>query len=624
MKILIISQWYDPEPTFKGQLFAEELVRRGHDVQVLTGFPNYPTGTLYPGWTMRPFQREVVRGVRVLRVPLYPSHDSSARNRVLNYASFALSAAVGALFLPRPDVAYVYHPPATAALPALVLALVKDVPYVYDVQDLWPDSLEATGMVSDRRVLGAVAWGMRRLYAAATRVVVLSPGMRSLLSGRGTPEGKTDVIYNWAYESDLGAGAGDPGSLSEAGGAAPSARPTEMPDAFTVTFAGNLGRPQGLDVVLDAAELLGDDPPVAFVVVGSGLEEARLRQSAADRGLDNVRFLPRRPVTEIAPILDASDALLVHLVDEPLFQVTIPSKTQSYLLTGRPVLMGVAGDASELVAAAGAGLTFPPGDAVALADAVRRLKAMTPEARAELGARGRRFYDETLSLRSGAEAFERTFERTRPLRPWRLAVKRGADAAGSAAALAVLSLPIAGLAVAASRALGTPVLFRQERPGRHGEPFEMVKFRTMNDARGPDGELLPDGERLTRFGSFLRSTSLDELPSLVNVLRGDMSFVGPRPLLVRYTRWFTTRERRRLDVRPGVTGLAQVSGRNTTPWDDRLALDVEYVRGLSLRRDLRLLVSTLARVTRRSGVVVDAESVMKNLDDERRDREGRS
>jgi lipopolysaccharide/colanic/teichoic acid biosynthesis glycosyltransferase len=624
VKILIISQWYDPEPTFKGQLFAEELVRRGHDVQVLTGFPNYPTGVLYPGWTMRPFQREVVRGVRVLRVPLYPSHDSSARNRVLNYASFALSAAVGALLLPRPDVAYVYHPPATAALPALVLALVKNVPYVYDVQDLWPDSLEATGMVSDRRVLAAVAWGMRRLYATATRVVVLSPGMRSLLAGRGTPEGKTDVIYNWAYESDLGASAGDSGGVSETGEKAPSARPSEMPDAFSVTFAGNLGSPQGLGVVLDAAELLRDDPGVAFVVVGTGLEEARLRQSAADRGLDSVRFLPRRPVTEIGPILDASDVLLVHLVDEPLFQVTIPSKTQSYLLTGRPVLMGVAGDASELVEAAGAGLTFPPGDATALADAVRRLKAMTPEARAELGAQGRRFYDETLSLRSGAEAFERTFERARPLRPWRLAAKRGADAIGSAAALAVLSLPIAGLAVAASRALGTPVLFRQERPGRHGEPFEMVKFRTMNDARGPGGELLPDGARLTRFGSLLRSTSLDELPSLVNVLRGDMSFVGPRPLLMRYTRWFTAGERRRLDVRPGITGLAQVSGRNTTPWDERLAMDVEYVRGLSLRRDLRLLVSTLARVTRRSGVVVDAESVMQNLDDERRDREARS
>lgn len=617
MKILIISQWYDPEPTFKGQLFAEELVRRGHEVQVLTGFPNYPTGTLYPGWTMRVFHREVVRGVHVLRVPLFPSHDSSARNRVLNYASFALSAAVGALFLPRPDVAYVYHPPATAALPALVLALVKDVPFVYDVQDLWPDSLEATGMVSDHRVLGAVAWGMRRLYGAATRVVVLSPGMRTLLGGRGTPEGKTDVIYNWAYESDLG-------TNRDSTGVAVAARPAELPDAFTVTFAGNLGTAQGLDVVLDAADILRDDPGVAFVIVGTGLEEARLKQSAADRGLEGVIFLPRRPVTEIGPILDASDALLVHLVDEPLFQVTIPSKTQAYLLTGRPVLMGVAGDASTLVESAGAGLTFPPGDAGALADRVRQIRTMSPEARAEFGIRGRLFYDETLSLRSGAAEFERAFERARPLRPWRLAVKRGADAAGSAAALAVLALPIAGLAVAASRALGTPVLFRQERPGRHGEPFEMVKFRTMNDARGPDGDLLPDGERLTRFGSFLRSTSLDELPSLVNVLRGDMSFVGPRPLLMRYTRWFTAGERRRLDVRPGVTGLAQVSGRNTTPWDDRLALDVDYVRGLSLRRDLRLLVATLTRVTRRSGVVVDAESIMQNLDDERRDREARS
>jgi len=611
VKILIISQWYDPEPTFKGQLFAAELRRRGHDVQVLTGFPNYPTGVLYPGWTMKGYQRDVVDGVDVLRVPLYASHDSSALRRVANYLSFALSASLGALVLPRPDVVYVYHPPATAALPALVLKALKDVPYVYDVQDLWPDSLEATGMVSNRRVLRAVGWGMRRIYAAAARIVVLSPGMRARLASRGAPEGKTDVIYNWAYENDLGSAHST--TTGRGGGT-----------SFTVTFAGNIGTPQGLDVLLDAAEHLRDETDVRFVVVGTGLDEDRLRRVAAERDLPNVTFLERRPVSEIGALLDASDALLVHLVDEPLFEVTIPSKTQAYLLSGRPLLMGVRGDASALVEEAGAGLTFPPGDGPALADRVVRLRDMPADEREAMGAAGRRFYDERLSLRAGVAAFESTFERVLPLRPWRLAVKRGVDVAASAAALAVTAVPLVALGVTAAVRLGRPVLFRQERPGRDGTTFEMVKFRTMTDARGPEGELLPDGDRLTRLGSFLRATSLDELPTLWNVLKGDMSVVGPRPLLTRYTRWFSDAERQRLDVRPGVTGLAQVNGRNTTPWDERLALDVQYVRRLSLRRDLRLVLATLAKVTRRAGVVVDPESVMLNLDDERRPRGVRS
>jgi lipopolysaccharide/colanic/teichoic acid biosynthesis glycosyltransferase len=194
------------------------------------------------------------------------------------------------------------------------------------------------------------------------------------------------------------------------------------------------------------------------------------------------------------------------------------------------------------------------------------------------------------------------------------------DVAVAGSALTVLAAPMAVLAALVRTRLGSPVLFRQVRPGRHGEPFTMVKFRTMTDERGPDGELLPDSQRLTPFGSWLRMTSLDELPELVNVVKGDMSIVGPRPLLSRYTPFFTDRERRRLDVRPGITGLAQVAGRNLVSWDERLALDVEYVEGYSLRRDLAIVARTVKDVFSRSGVVVDPESRMLNLDDERRQR----
>ena len=153
--------------------------------------------------------------------------------------------------------------------------------------------------------------------------------------------------------------------------------------------------------------------------------------------------------------------------------------------------------------------------------------------------------------------------------------------------------------------LGKGVLFRQVRPGLHGKPFTIVKFRTMRDDRGADGSLLPDEARLTRFGSFLRSSSLDELPEIFNVLRGQMSFVGPRPLLVEYLEVYTPEQARRHEVRPGITGLAQVSGRNTLPWEERFALDRYYVENRSLSLDLRILAKTLAKVVRRDGIAAE-------------------
>jgi sugar transferase EpsL len=183
-------------------------------------------------------------------------------------------------------------------------------------------------------------------------------------------------------------------------------------------------------------------------------------------------------------------------------------------------------------------------------------------------------------------------------------IKRTVDVVLSAAALAVLALPMAIVAVAIRLTMGSPVLFRQQRPGLHGEIFTIRKFRTMRD--GPE----PDAERITRLGRFLRSTSLDELPELLNVLAGDMSLVGPRPLLVQYLDRYSPEQARRHEVRPGLTGLAQVSGRNAATWEDRLALDVRYVDERSLLLDLRILGRTLKAVLKRDGISAEGHATM--------------
>ncbi|MCG6121918.1 MAG: sugar transferase [Microvirga sp.] len=186
--------------------------------------------------------------------------------------------------------------------------------------------------------------------------------------------------------------------------------------------------------------------------------------------------------------------------------------------------------------------------------------------------------------------------------------KRAFDLALSLAALLALSPALLLLAALVRVKLGSPVLFRQARPGLHGAIFTMLKFRTMTDARDAQGRPLPDAERLTPFGRWLRSTSLDELPELINVLRGEMSLVGPRPLLPEYLPLYTPEQARRHDVRPGITGWAQVNGRNALSWEEKFALDLWYVDNRSFRLDLRILALTALKVARREGVTSEGSA----------------
>ena len=192
-------------------------------------------------------------------------------------------------------------------------------------------------------------------------------------------------------------------------------------------------------------------------------------------------------------------------------------------------------------------------------------------------------------------------------------MKRLFDFFASLLGLLLLALPLLGMIWLIRRKLGSPVFFRQVRPGMNGKPFEMVKFRTMTDKRGPDGQLLPDAQRLTHFGRFLRSSSLDELPELWNVLKGDMSLVGPRPLLMEYLPLYSPEQARRHEVRPGVTGWAQINGRNAINWEDKFKLDTWYVDNKSLWLDIKILWLTVKKVLVREGISAVGEATMSKF-----------
>jgi colanic acid biosynthesis glycosyl transferase WcaI len=393
-RLLFVSQWFDPEPTVKGLVFARRLRDLGFDVEVVTGFPNYPGGRLYEGYRLRPFRRERIEGITVTRLALYPSHDRNPVARAANYLSFFLSLLVYlTVFVRRRDVVYCYHPPVTVGLATVLAQKIWRTPVVIDVQDLWPDSLTATGMVRRGWMLGLIDRMCRIVYANARRIVVLSPGFLPVLVARGVAPEKLVVVRNWADEASIRAAIGEvPEPMRDAG-------------RFRVLFAGNMGLAQGLGSVLDAAQIVARQrPDIDICLLGSGVVAADLQAEATRRRLANIRFLPRVPMAEVGAYLAAADCLLVHLRDDPLFAITIPSKTQAYLAAGRPVIMAVRGDAADIVLEAGAGLAVPPEDPQALADAILALAAMPREERVAMGERGRHYYETQLSLEQGSSA----------------------------------------------------------------------------------------------------------------------------------------------------------------------------------------------------------------------------
>jgi colanic acid biosynthesis glycosyl transferase WcaI len=394
----MLTQWFDPEPTFKGLAFARELVRLGHEVEVLTGFPNYPGGKLYDGYKVQLLQRENRDGISVVRVPLYPSHDGSALRRIANYVSFAVSSAIMGIFLvKKADIMYAYHPPASVGFAAACISFFRRIPFVYDIQDLWPDTLAATGMLTHRVALKIIDAGCRLVYRRAAKLVVLSPGFKKLLGERGVPEDKIEVIYNWCDEIHI----------QKYG---TTALPSELSGRFNVLFAGTMGRAQALDAVLDAAALIAEsDRQVQFVFVGGGIDVEPLKLRSTERGLTNVLFLPRIPAQEVGSLLAASDVLLVHLRDDPLFSITVPSKTQAYMAAGRPVLMAVRGDAAALIQQAAAGICCQPEDSRSIVAAVRRMRALTRDELETMGKNGKNFYERNLSLAVGVKNFESVF-----------------------------------------------------------------------------------------------------------------------------------------------------------------------------------------------------------------------
>ncbi|MGK5110416.1 glycosyltransferase family 4 protein [Geodermatophilus sp. CPCC 205506] len=406
MRTAFFTQLWVPEVPRQLSDIVEELVARGHDVSVVTGFPNYPTGRIYEGWRQRPWANYSTDGYHLKRVAHFPSHDSSAVRRAASYLSFGLATAVfGWRELRAADVVYVYHPPLTTALGPWVNRVLGGAPFVLHVQDLWPESVVAADMI-DRRVVGRVSAVLARLCAAVYRragaVICIAPTMARLLHERGVPASKVEVVDNWADETIYFPTERRPELLRSLG----------LDGCTTVMFAGNMGVVQGLDTVIEAAARVRELDDFRLVLVGDGVERESLQQLAGELGAGNVVFLGSRPRAEMNDLIAAADAQVVSLRDLPHLRGTIPSKLGTVMACGRPVICSVAGDARAMVERAGAGWTCDSDDADALAQAFRAVHAASPAEREKRGAAARTFYEATMAKSISVPRIEQILSRT--------------------------------------------------------------------------------------------------------------------------------------------------------------------------------------------------------------------
>lgn len=394
LRIAVLSQWYRPEPVPLPHDLARALVRRGHRVRVLTSFPTYPAGRVYPGFRQRLRQTEVIDAVPVTRVPVIPSHDRNPLARAATYLSFALTSVAGVRALRGADVVYVYATPLTAALAALVLRLTRGTPYVLHVQDLWPDSVTGSGMLpagpigrAVDRLTGALA---RALYRRAGAVVGISPRMAEILRERGAPPERTHAVYNWSPADD--------------GAHRAPLRPDGDPVRFL--YAGNVGGMQDLETLVEAAALAQTRAALRIDVVGDGTHEERIRALATRLAVTSIRFHGRVPAADVEPFYATADFSLVTLRDLPVFEATIPSKFQASLCRGLPVVTTVRGAVAEVCQDHGCGVASPPGDVQALADVLVRCARMPLEERARLAENARRVCDEVFGRDRALDALE--------------------------------------------------------------------------------------------------------------------------------------------------------------------------------------------------------------------------
>lgn len=384
MKVVLVSQYFWPE-SFIINDFVKALSDQGHEVLVATGKPNYPDGEVFEGYRALGVHCEKYQNcVDVVRIPIWPRGKGGAKNLILNYLSFVFA---GTLLLPwllrkrKVDAVFVFAPsPITQAIPAIALKCVKKAPLALWIQDLWPESLQATGFVRHPFLLKMTGWIVKAIYRGCDLLLVQS---RAFVDDVAMYAARDKIIYY-------------PNSMRVQNSTEQAVIPEELCELleqhFCLVFAGNLGTAQGLEILVKAAEALRDVPQIRIVLVGSGSRLNWLHEQKSVLGLDNLVLPGRFPMSAMPAIFERAAGLLVSLADEPIFARTVPSKVQAYLAAGRPILASLSGEGARVIEEAGAGLCSSAGQIDPFVENILRLCSMTDGERQSMGNAGKQFF----------------------------------------------------------------------------------------------------------------------------------------------------------------------------------------------------------------------------------------
>lgn len=391
MKVLIWSQYFWPE-NFHINAVARSLHEQGVEVTILTGKPNYPEGKIFDGYRVMGIQKEEYAGFEVIRVPLWQRGKNSGKELGLNYLSFIAS---GYLFAPyalrgrKFDVVFVYAPsPLLQALPAIYVSWLKRAQLVTWVQDIWPDALAATGFIKNRWVLEVVGLAVRYIYSFSDSILIQSEGFRKSVERLSGKREKIHYFPNSAEYEPIGS------FISHQGKGIANV----IAQGFSIVFAGNIGRAQSCGTIIEAAKLLQNVQNMKFYLIGNGSMVDSIARSIKDYELDNVVMVGQVPAEEMAAIYASASVLLLTLRDDLALSSTIPSKLQSYLAAGKPIVASCNGESATIVTKAEAGFSSPPGDFNALAMTILKLYEMPYEERILIGNNGREYFEKHYSL----------------------------------------------------------------------------------------------------------------------------------------------------------------------------------------------------------------------------------
>lgn len=382
MKILFVSHYFTPEgnaPARRVHRFCKEWVKAGHEVTVLTGTPNVPDGVPYPGYRNEWRQEENIDGIRVIRIWTYLAPNKGTGKRIINYLSFMKIAVLQGIFLPRYDVIIATSPQFFCGWAGRILAWLKRTPFVLEIRDLWPASIQAVGALRNPVLLHVLETLERWLYAGSPTIVTVGEGYRADLISRQVPVSHIHVIPNSIDPAVTPPGNTD--ELRRSLGIAPS--------SFVCAYVGTIGMACGLDVVLDAVRTLNSrtDAPVTFLLVGDGASREHLQQKALKEGLKGIIFTGLVPHDKVPDYLALADVCLIHLIQSPVFESVIPTKLLDAAAFSKPVILGVKGVAEKMVSTGESGICIPPQDPIALMKAIQTLQS-NPELRHRMGRNG--------------------------------------------------------------------------------------------------------------------------------------------------------------------------------------------------------------------------------------------